>query len=170
MNDRNVSTFSDDRAHMYEYTYIWTIFSRTFLGACLVREDVGEEGGQARKGRPDRDGDFETCVMAFLVLSCIRTLTLLAYIRAWSWLPSAFLSSSNHTYPHYMCSPFFARLWDGTGAYRTRISSRTNATATILQVCISANLIYNLSFTFYTIFVKDLEDLNRYDFPIFTMR
>jgi len=38
----------------------------------------------AGKGRPGRDDDFETRVMAFLVLSCVRTLTLLAHIRAWS--------------------------------------------------------------------------------------
>ena len=33
--------------------------------------------------------------MAFLVLSCIRTLTLLVHIRAWSWLLSAFLHGAS---------------------------------------------------------------------------
>lgn len=35
-------------------------------------------------------------------------------------------------------------LWDGTGAYRTRISSRTNAMATGLRISISTDLICSL--------------------------
>lgn len=110
--------------HTYEYTYIRTIFS-AHVPRCILGAGGRRRGGRAgEKGRPDRDGDFETCVMAFLVLSCIRTLTLLAYIRAWSWLPSAFLSSSNHTYSHvYMCPPCSLHSC-GMGAYRTRISLR----------------------------------------------
>jgi len=101
----------------------WTNFSRTFLGAYSLR------GGQARNGRPDRDGDFETRVMAFLVLSCVRTLTLLVHIRAWSWLPPAFLPRRLHLYAYATARHSLyghARRTDGIGARLTRVSSRDN--------------------------------------------
>ena len=50
-----------------------------------------KEREREREKRGCWSGDFEARVMAFLVLSCDRTLTLLAHIRAWSWLLSAFL-------------------------------------------------------------------------------
>lgn len=93
MNGRYVATFCDDRTHVCaRMDDLFAHVPRCILGA------GGRIGGKAsgEKRRPDRDGDFETRVMAFLVLSCIRTLTLLAYIRAWSWLPSTFLPSGNH--------------------------------------------------------------------------
>lgn len=41
-----------------------------------------KERERERAGAVFESGDFETRVMAFLVLSCVRTLTLLAHIRA----------------------------------------------------------------------------------------
>lgn len=114
MNGRKVPIFCDDRTHVYTH-------GRSFRARSSVHTWRGRtyrRGGQARKGRSDRDGDFETCVMAFLVLSCIRTLTLLAYIRAWSWLPSTFLPSGNHIFARLYV---FAVLCYGYGMRRVRI-------------------------------------------------
>lgn len=50
---------------------------------------------------------LETRVMAFLVLSCVRTLTLLAHIRAWSWLLSAFLHGAASLFSRPLSLRFF---------------------------------------------------------------
>lgn len=144
-----------------------TIFSRTFLGAYLVREDVGREGRAGEKGaarprrrlRNMRNGILRSQLHSHPDLTRLYSgLIVITFCL--------FIIEQPHISARLYVSAVLCTLWDGMGAYQTRISSRTNATATILHVCISANLICNLSFirvTFCTIFVKDLEDLNWYD-------
>lgn len=73
-----------------------------------------EKRGKSARGQGERDrgeegawtSGLETRVMAFLVLGCVRTLTLLAHIRAWSWLLSDFLHGAAAS---CACAPLFSR-------------------------------------------------------------
>ena len=83
----------------------------------------GRVQGSGRKGsrgagRGVWTSGLETRVMAFLVLSCVRTLTLLAHIRAWSWLLSAFLHGAASLFSRPLSLRFFLLRPRKTGPLR----------------------------------------------------
>lgn len=119
--------------HSGIFSSVWFSFFLSRCGARCREENSRLEGGEVRemqsrcgeeafvekrgksaRGQGERDrgeegawtSGLETRVMAFLVLGCVRTLTLLAHIRAWSWLLSDFLHGAAAS---CACAPLFSR-------------------------------------------------------------